>query len=279
MIPDSGLLELLFRFQLLLLCGGAVLCLLLESVPATGLARPWRRRWRHVGHNLLLWLLTLLLFNLLLGSQFTPLMPWFTLERIGLLYLVELPVWAHLVLGFLLYDLADYLIHRLSHEVRWLWLLHSVHHADDAMDASTFVRAHPLHFAVTLFWKTLAAGAIGIPYWLVLLRELLAIPVVQLHHAAVRWPRSLERLLRLLIVTPAMHRLHHSPDQRFTDSNYGSLLPWWDMWLGTYSRRSSSDAGRPATTGLTQFPEPRWQTLPGMLLMPWQHRRNRPGEG
>lgn len=266
---QSELLTFLFSMQFLLVLGGTAAFLLLESLGTTGIAVPWSHRWRHVANNFMLWVIAVTLFNLLIGAELSPVMPWLSLERIGFLYLTDLPFWLHALLGFLLYDLADYLIHRLSHEVPWLWRLHSVHHADNAMDTSSFVRAHPLHLGVTLFWKTLAMAAIGAPYWVVILRESLTIPVVQLHHAAVRWPLGLERLLRLAMVTPAMHRLHHSPNPHFTDSNYGSLLPWWDMCLGTYTRAHQASADQRAITGLHGYADPRWQRVQWMLVMPW----------
>jgi sterol desaturase/sphingolipid hydroxylase (fatty acid hydroxylase superfamily) len=267
-MTNSDWVPSLARLQSLVLPAGFLLCFLLESIPATGVARSWNVRWLHVVNNVGLWLLTLFVFSFALGNVLLPVMPWMEMNRIGVLYFFGLPIWLLSLLGFLLYDLSDYLFHRLSHEVRWLWLLHAVHHSDNAMDVSTHVRAHPLHFLTAIIWKTVAATAIGVPYWVVILRELLAMPVVQLHHSSVHWPERLDRLLRKIVVTPNMHRVHHSPERRYTDSNYGSLLPWWDKLLGTYTLRPETPGEIMPVTGLTSLAAPYWQSVLGMMLMP-----------
>lgn len=267
-MTSSEWVNVLARIQMLVLPTGFFLCLVLESLPSFGMAKPWKARWAHVFNNLGLWLASLLIFSLTIGNALFPVLPWMEMQRIGALYFLGLPTWLTAVLGFLLYDFFDYLFHRLSHEVRWLWILHAAHHADNAMDVSTHVRGHPVHFFTAIVWKTFVATAIGVPYWAVVLRELLAIPVVQLHHSAVRWPEKLDRLLRTVIVTPPMHRLHHSPEQQYTDSNYGSLVPWWDKLLRTYSHSPAPTGGEMPVTGLTFLTGTYWQSVPGMLLTP-----------
>jgi sterol desaturase/sphingolipid hydroxylase (fatty acid hydroxylase superfamily) len=272
-VSETDLANQIISLQYLALPGGAIVFLVLESSHATGLARPWRQRWWHLLCNIVLWIVSIALFSLSIGPAYLPILPALESLKIGLLYLVDLPFWPMVLLGFLIYDFSDYLFHRLSHEGRWLWLMHATHHSDVALDLSTHVRTHPLHFFAIIFWKALVVAAFGIPYWIVLLRELAAIPVVQLHHSAVRWPELLEKCLGWLIVTPAMHRAHHSPEKRFTDSNYGSLLPWWDMWLGTYSKTDTDHAKAMETTGLDSLTSPFWQSIHGMLLTPWAIRR------
>lgn len=276
-MSNTNLVDLLLSLQYLALPGGAILFLVLESAQKTGLAHPLRQRWRHLLCNTGIWIASIAVFSLTIGPAYLPVLPFLESFKIGLLYLVDLPFWLMALLGFLIYDFSDYLFHRLSHEGRWLWLMHATHHSDDALDLSTHVRAHPLHFFAIIFWKALVVAAFGVPYWIVLLRELAALPVVQLHHSAVRWPKLLEKYLGWLIVTPAMHRAHHSPERRHTDSNYGSLLPWWDKWLGTYSRTGTDHAMAMETTGLNGLSSPFWQSIRGMLITPWAIRR-RTGE-
>jgi sterol desaturase/sphingolipid hydroxylase (fatty acid hydroxylase superfamily) len=272
MQPDS-IAPRLGEIQNGLLAGGVIVLLLLESLQATGRARRGWIRWRHILRNASLWLVTIVLFNVLFGGSAAQAIPSLDRGRIGVLYFLGLPLWAHAIASLLLYDLADYTFHRLSHEVRWLWLLHATHHTDDAMDVSTFVRAHPLHFFVTIVWKIVAVAAIGVPYWVMLLRETCSIPVVQLHHAAVRWPEWLDRALRWLIVTPNMHQIHHSPQARETNSNYTSLVPWWDWIFKTYVRRPPSPARVLPQTGLNATNNDSWQSVRGMLMTPLWARR------
>lgn len=256
-----------------LMIAGAAVLFMLESLRATGLASSLRLRWRHMLRNLMLWVLTVALFSLLFGSWAAQAMPALEGARIGVLYFLGLPAWVHAVAALLLYDMVDYAFHRLSHEVRWLWLLHATHHTDAAMDVTTVVRAHPLHFLATILWKILAVAAIGVPYWVMLLRETCALLVVQLHHAAVRWPEWLDRALRWLIVTPNMHRVHHSPQIDETNSNYASLFPWWDWIFGTYVRRPPSPADTLPQTGLMSTNDDSWQSVRGMLTTPLRARR------
>lgn len=263
----------LIYMQSILLPVGAILFLALESWSFSGIAPPWRQRWRHDLSNWGLWLVVFLLFNYFLSTALLPIMPLMEMYRVGMLYFLGLPPWLHALLGFLLYDFAGYLFHRLSHEVRWLWLVHAVHHSDNAMDISTHVRAHPLHVLTAICFRVLVVAALGIPYWVILLNELLSLPVAQLHHSAVRWPNKWEQMLNKLIVTPPMHRLHHSSNPRYTDSNYGSLVPWWDFALGTYSQdEETHTSDRIPETGLATLSDPYWQGVVGMLLTPFAQR-------
>jgi sterol desaturase/sphingolipid hydroxylase (fatty acid hydroxylase superfamily) len=138
------------------------------------------------------------------------------------------------VLGILLADLGDYLFHRISHENRLLWLLHAVHHSDSHLDFSTSLRVHPLHALALILWKLLFLAAIVIPIWAIMVRDACGIAMNQFHHANVALPNRWDRLLRKVLVTPAVHRVHHSPSPERTNSNYGGLFVLWDHIFGTY---------------------------------------------
>src|SRR5256885_7868050 len=125
------------------LAGGFVLMLALEIVlPRQGTLRA-AARLRHGAHNLVLWLFGIAVISLLFGLSSWYLLIWMAWQRIGVLYLLPLPLWLHAVLAFLLLDFLDYVFHRASHRVRWLWLMHAVHHSDPAVDATTNLRQHP----------------------------------------------------------------------------------------------------------------------------------------
>jgi sterol desaturase/sphingolipid hydroxylase (fatty acid hydroxylase superfamily) len=256
--------------QLLVLGGSFALLLFVESL-APLRATSWRMRLRHVARNAGLWLVSTFVLSLVTGTALIGLAVWLESHRIGLFHFVALPTWAVFVGGFLALDFGDYVFHRLSHQWRWLWLMHAVHHSDVDVDVSTNLRAHPGHVLATAISKPLVLAAFGIPLWVWMARELISIPVTQLQHSAVRLPAPLERMLRLAIVTPGLHRIHHSPLPQETNSNYGGVVPWWDRLLGTF--RGERAHSQPLDCGLDALRDDRWQTLIGMLRTPISARR------
>jgi sterol desaturase/sphingolipid hydroxylase (fatty acid hydroxylase superfamily) len=226
-------------------------------------------RARHAGRNLALGTAMVVLTTILVGASGWQAMLWAQARGVGLLNLVALPWWIVVPVGFLLADFADYLFHRLSHTWRWVWMLHAVHHSDPHLDTTSTVRTHPLHAVAAIAWRVLVAFALGIPLAVILLRDVAATPLIALHHANLAWPERVDRALRWLVVTPAMHKLHHSPERAFTNANFGGLLSLWDRLLGTYREPGSS----PAAYGLTRLAAPRDQSLWGMLVTPLRARR------
>ena len=166
-------------------------------------------------------------------------------------------------------DLTIYLQHVMMHAVPMLWRLHRVHHADLDFDVTTGVRFHPLEIVLSMLIKLAAIALIGAPVAAVVIFETLLNAAALFNHGNVRLPARADRLLRLLVVTPEMHRVHHSIEEDETNSNFGFNLPWWDRLLGTY--RAQPRAGQEGMTiGITTFRDPRtclW--LPGMLTMPF----------
>jgi sterol desaturase/sphingolipid hydroxylase (fatty acid hydroxylase superfamily) len=186
----------------------------------------------------------------------------------GLLRVTGVPWWAAVVLSVVALDLAVYLQHVMFHAVPLLWLLHLVHHADLHFDATTGVRFHPVEIVLSMFIKLEAVALLGAPPEAVLLFEVLLNATSVFNHGNVSLPGWLDWLLRLFLVTPDMHRVHHSVDPRETNSNFGFNLSWWDHLFGTY--RSQPARGHEAmTVGLAQVrDEATAGGLPGMLLLP-----------
>jgi sterol desaturase/sphingolipid hydroxylase (fatty acid hydroxylase superfamily) len=187
----------------------------------------------------------------------------------GLLNLVPVPYpWA-IVLSVLVLDLAIYLQHLVFHAVPLFWRLHRVHHADLDIDVTTGARFHPVEIILSMLIKFAVILALGPPALAVLLFEILLNATSMFNHANVRLPAGIDRLLRLLVVTPDMHRVHHSVEPRETNSNFGFNLPWWDRLFGTY--RAQPEAGHTAMTiGIEQFRSPRELWLDRMLLQPFR---------
>jgi sterol desaturase/sphingolipid hydroxylase (fatty acid hydroxylase superfamily) len=187
----------------------------------------------------------------------------------GLLNALALPSWLSLVLAVLLLDLVIYLQHVMFHAVPALWRLHRMHHADLDFDVTTGARFHPIEILLSMGLKLAAVAALGAPALAVLVFEVLLNATAMFNHANLRIPGALDRVLRWVIVTPDMHRVHHSVVPRETNSNFGFNLPWWDRLLGTY--RAQPAAGHQAMTiGLEQFRAPRELRLDRMLVQPFR---------
>jgi sterol desaturase/sphingolipid hydroxylase (fatty acid hydroxylase superfamily) len=187
----------------------------------------------------------------------------------GLLAAVEAPAWLEIVVAILILDFAIYLQHVLFHAVPALWRLHRMHHADLDFDVTTGARFHPLEIVLSMVIKLTVVVALGAPALAVLLFEVLLNATSMFNHGNVRLPLALDRVLRWLVVTPDMHRVHHSVVPRETNSNFGFNLPWWDRLLGTY--RAQPAAGHEAMTiGIEQFRTAGDLRLDRMLLQPFR---------
>jgi sterol desaturase/sphingolipid hydroxylase (fatty acid hydroxylase superfamily) len=187
----------------------------------------------------------------------------------GLFNAFDVPGWLAVIASVILLDLAIYLQHVLFHAVPALWRLHRMHHADLAFDVSTGVRFHPIEILLSMVIKFTVVAALGTPALGVLLFEVLLNATSMLNHGNVRMPERLDRVLRWIVVTPDMHRVHHSATPRETNSNFGFNLPWWDRLFGTY--RAQPAAGHDAMTiGIEQFRDPGELRLDRMLLQPFR---------
>jgi sterol desaturase/sphingolipid hydroxylase (fatty acid hydroxylase superfamily) len=190
----------------------------------------------------------------------------------GLFHRADLPIWLVVTLSVIALDLVIYLQHAMFHAVPLLWRLHMVHHADLDFDATTGARFHTLEILLSLGIKAAAVVLLGAPALAVVLFEVILNATSTFGHGNVCLPMSLDRILRLIVVTPEMHRVHHSVVPRETNSNLGFNLPWWDFLLGTY--RSQPAAGNQGMTiGLEQFrDEQQVARLLPMLALPFVGR-------
>ena len=187
----------------------------------------------------------------------------------GLFNLLAIPAWLAVLMGIIALDLAIYLQHVLFHAVPALWRLHRMHHADLAFDVTTGTRFHPIEILLSMGIKLGVIAALGPPALAVLIFELLLNATAMISHSNVRTPTKLDRVLRWLVVTPDMHRVHHSVVVRETNSNFGFNLPWWDRLFGTY--RAEPAAGHEGMTiGIEQFREPAELRLDRMLTQPFR---------
>jgi sterol desaturase/sphingolipid hydroxylase (fatty acid hydroxylase superfamily) len=187
----------------------------------------------------------------------------------GLFHALALPMWVSVPVAVLALDLAIYLQHVLFHAVPALWRLHRMHHADLEFDVTTGARFHPIEILLSMGIKLGVIAALGAPAVAVLAFEVLLNATSMFNHSNVRMPVWFDRVLRLIVVTPDMHRVHHSIAARETNSNFGFNLPWWDRLFGTY--RDQPAAGHEAMTiGIEQFRDPAEQRLDHMLTQPFR---------
>ena len=190
----------------------------------------------------------------------------------GLFHVLGTPGWLAALLGFLLLDLIIYAQHFAFHHVPVLWRLHRMHHADLDIDVTTGVRFHPIEILLSMVIKIAAVLALGIPAISVLIFEVVLNATSMFNHSNVKMPERLDRVIRWFVVTPDMHRVHHSILRRETDSNFGFNLPWWDRLFGTY--RGAPEAGHTAMTiGIPMFRDPRELRLDRLLTQPFRSDR------
>jgi len=173
----------------------------------------------------------------------------------GLLNHFKVPFWLAVPLAVIAMDFVIWLQHVMVHAVPVLWRLHRVHHADPDYDLTTGARFHPIEIALSMLIKIATIAVLGPPVF---------------NHGNIRLPVGADRVLRWIIVTPDMHRVHHSVEEDETNSNFGFNLPWWDRLFGTY--RAQPRAGQVGMTiGLHGHTDPREVArLDGMLLMPFR---------
>ena len=185
----------------------------------------------------------------------------------GLFNLVDLPFWLTVVVSVVVLDLVIYFQHVMFHAVPALWRLHRMHHADLDFDVTTGARFHPVEIFLSILLKFAVITVIGPPAIAVIIFEVLLNGTSMFNHGNIRLPLALDRVLRWFVVTPDMHRVHHSSIPAETNSNFGFSLPYWDRLFGTY--RDQPQLGHESMTiGLTAFREPGELHLHKMLIQP-----------
>ena len=185
----------------------------------------------------------------------------------GILQIVDLPLWLTIVLAVVALDLIIYLQHVMVHAVPALWRLHRMHHSDVDIDVTTGARFHPVEIVLSMVIKFASVVALGAPAIAVILFEVILNGTSMFNHSNVKLPPTLDRVLRLFLVTPDMHRVHHSINPEEANCNFGFNLPWWDRLMETY-RDQPRDGHEGMTIGLDRFRDPRDQRLDRLVIQP-----------
>ncbi len=260
-------------FRTGLLLGGIVLFWILEGV--IPLFAFQYKKFRHAGLNLFFTMCTAIigfgLAGVLLAAS-----NWASSNQFGLLYLVEMPLWAQIVVGVMLLDMIGaYAIHWLEHQVKWMWKFHLVHHSDTTVDVTTGLRHHPGETVFRIGFTILAVVIVGAPIWMVMLYQSFSVLFAHITHANINMPDKVDRALSYVFVTPNMHKVHHHYTQPLTDTNYGNIFSIWDRVFGTFASVENTSSLK---YGIDTHMDPKENDrLSNLLKIPFQPYRTPEG--
>jgi len=259
-VENEWLIRLAFFSGIFLIIGFVELL-----VPRRSLTTSKKSRWFT---NIGIVLINTVLLRILLPAGAVGISIWIGHLGWGIFNLIPWPFWSEVVLTVIFLDLVVYIQHVMFHALPVLWRLHMMHHADMDFDLTTGTRFHPIEILISMGIKAGAITLLGAPAIGVLIFEIILNGVAMFNHGNFFMPLSVDRVLRLLVVTPDMHRVHHSVFPSETNSNFGFNLPWWDRLFGTY-RSQPMKGHEQMTIGLNQFREPSLLTLPRIIALPF----------
>ncbi|HEV7344752.1 MAG TPA: sterol desaturase family protein [Devosia sp.] len=196
---------------------------------------------------------------------------WAESQQFGLFNQLDFPLWLVALISLVVLDFAVWLEHLLSHKIPILWRVHRMHHSDTGFDLTTALRFHPLEIVLSMVWKAGIVVALGAPAWSVLVFEVVLNGAAMFNHANIHLPGKIDRIVRIVAVTPDMHRIHHSTDRRETDSNYGFSLAIWDRIFGTYTHQPAK-GHQGMDIGLEDYRDAAPTRLGWSLLLPFRRR-------
>lgn len=217
----------------LILIGGLTLFMLLEQgIPFFSLKK--YNRTKHTLQNLF-FTLTTIIVNFALATILLKSSAWTSEAQFGIIHWTGMSVVLQAILGLMLLDLIGaYLAHLIEHKVKFLWQFHVIHHTDQHVDTTSANRHHPGESVVRFIFTVAATLIVGAPIWLVFLYQSLSAMLSQFNHSNIKVPAALDKVLKLIICTPDMHRVHHHYRQPYSDTNYGNIFSFWDRIFGTY---------------------------------------------
>ncbi len=175
------------------------------------------------------------------GLQFQNAIQWLNNEEFGLLLSLKIPGAVSIITGVLLIDIFMYWWHRINHEWRFLWYFHKFHHVDTKLNSTTALRFHTGELLLSYVAKIMVFSSLGINVTAILVHSILFFPIVVFHHSNLKISERWDLFIRRFIVTPRMHRIHHSVIKSETNSNYSSILPYWDLLFKSYVKRPSKE--------------------------------------
>lgn len=234
----------------LILVAGITLFWILEGiVPLYNVAY---KKWKHALPNLF-FTVTTIIVNFPLAFLLVKTSDWAIANKFGIInWLPTMPLWAYVFLGLALLDLIGaYLAHLVEHKVKFLWMVHIVHHTDHHVDTTTANRHHPLESLIRYIFTLIGVFTVGAPIGVIMFYQSLSVVLSQFNHANIKLPTKVDKALGWVLISPDMHKVHHHYVLPFTDSNYGNIFSWWDRLFGTY-RYLDRDA---IVYGVDTFPD------------------------
>jgi len=245
----------------LMVAGGILFFWILESIIPLFIFR--YNRIQHAGLNIFFTITTIIVnfsfaYFIAKGSQYT------YQHGLGLLNLVELPVWLYMLAGLMIMDfISSWLIHWMQHKIKWMWKFHLIHHSDTCVDTTTANRHHPVESMFRAIFTFLAVVIAGAPVWLLFMYQFLSVLISQFNHANIAMPKWLDQSLKWIIVSPDMHKIHHHYVQPLTDTNYGNIFSCWDRLFRTYASKKDITI---LQYGIDMCPEEKQNNSLGKLL-------------
>ena len=250
----------------LLLVGGITFFWLLEGALPLFLFN--YKKWKHAIPNLFFTATTVIInFSLAFLLLFTA--DWVQINNFGIInWMPEMPLWLYILLGVVLLDFfGAYLAHYTEHKIKPLWMIHLVHHSDHKVDTTTANRHHPLESVIRFGFTLFGVLVVGAPIAIVMIYQSMSLIFTQFNHANIKIPRSLDKLLSFVIVSPDMHKVHHHNLLPYTDANYGNIFSIWDRLLGTYMHLDREKI----VYGVDTFPDEKTNSsLKELLKQPFQ---------
>ena len=222
------------EFRAGILVGGVVIFWIVEGT--LPLFKFQYKKVRHAGLNLF-FTLTTAIIGFGLATVLLAASDMVSEKQFGLLYLVDLPLWAQLTIGVLLMDfIGAYLAHFTEHKIKWMWKFHLVQHSDTTVDVTTGLRHHPGETVIRIGFTIVAAMLVGAPMWIIMAYQSLSVLFAHITHANINMARGVDRALSWIFVTPLMHKVHHHYQQPLTDTNFGNIFSIWDRLFGTFAQ-------------------------------------------
>ena len=250
----------------LILVGGITFFWLLEGALPLFLFN--YKKWKHAIPNLFFTATTVIInFSLAFLLLFTA--DWVQINNFGIInWIPEMPLWLYILLGVVLLDFfGAYLAHYTEHKIKPLWMIHLVHHSDHKVDTTTANRHHPLESVIRFGFTLFGVLVVGAPIAIVMIYQSMSLVFTQFNHANIKIPRSVDKLLSYVIVSPDMHKVHHHNLLPYTDANYGNIFSIWDRLLGTYMHLDREKI----VYGVDTFPDEKTNSsLKELLKQPFQ---------
>ena len=273
-MPNYFILETIFNYfetipsahRSLILVGGITFFWLLEG--ALPLFRFSYKKWKHAIPNLF-FTLTTIIINFALAFLLLRTADWVQTNDFGIInWLPAMPLWLYVLLGVLFLDFfGAYLAHFTEHKIKPLWMVHLVHHTDHKVDTTTANRHHPLESMIRFAFTLFGVLVVGAPIAIVMIYQSMSLVFTQFTHANIKIPKSVDKLLSYIIVSPDMHKVHHHNLLPYTDSNYGNIFSIWDRLLGTYMHLDREKI----VYGVDTFPDEKTNSsLKELLKQPFQ---------